>query len=253
LKAPNLANFNSATSTPLYTEIVGMANPRQKKKARSGIAKARRKPKSKKQLLNNTIIAANWDKTETLAQNYQRLGLTRRLNKITGGVEKKVSDLGVEEHPSGLEIGSTGRTAQIEVGEAKIERDPETGKIVRVLDEGTVQANPLHDPLNRFDSDSENFDVGFDQHGHPTNGIAAKAANTAVVAQLEKEARRPEKKYKHKQSEGEKAFIAELVAKHGDDYAAMARDMKTNYMQRSGGDLKRRVRKWREDGGEVGG
>jgi nucleolar protein 16 len=232
-----------------------MANPRQKKKARSGIAKARRKPKSKKQLLNNSIIAANWDKSETLAQNYKRLGLTRRLNKNTGGVEKKVSDLGVENVPSRLEIGSTGKTAQLEVGEAEIERDPTTGKIVRVLDDTAVKANPLNDPLNQFDSEHEESDVevGFDQHGQPAYGILAKPASTAVVAQLENEARRPEKKYKHKQSEGEKAFIAELVMKYGADYAAMARDMKINYMQRSEGDLKRRVKKWREDGGEVGG
>ena len=232
-----------------------MANPRQKKKARSGIAKARRKPKSKKQLLNNSIIAANWDKSETLAQNYKRLGLTRRLNKNTGGVEKKVSDLGVEEVPSGLEIGGTGKTAQLEVGEARIERDPKTGKIIRVLDEGAVKANPLNDPLNQFDSDEEDSDaeVGFDQHGHPSTGMSAKPGRTTVVALLEQEARRPEKKYKHKQSEGEKAFVAELVAKYGDDYAAMAKDMKINYMQRSEGDLKRRVRKWTEDGGGVGG
>src|ERR1700761_835303 len=132
-----------------------MANPRQKKKNRSGIAKVRRKPKSKKQLLQNSIIAANWDKSETLAQNYKRLGLTRRLNKNTGGVEKKVSDLGVDEGPSGLEIGGTGKTAGLQLGEAKIERDSVTGKIVRVLDEMVVKANPLNDPLNDLDPESD--------------------------------------------------------------------------------------------------
>jgi nucleolar protein 16 len=228
-----------------------MANPRQKKKNRSGIAKVRRKPKSKKQLLQNSIIAANWDKSETLAQNYKRLGLTRRLNKNTGGVEKKVSDLGADEGPSGLEIGGTGKTAQLEIGEARIERDPVTGKIVRVLDETVVKANPLNDPLNDLDSESDE-DMAYDKHGHPTNGTIPKAPNTAVVAQLQQEAAKPEKKYKRKQPEGEKAFVKELVEKYGDDYAAMARDMKINYMQRSEGDLKRRIRKWREDGGEVG-
>lgn len=231
-----------------------MANPRQKKKARSGIAKARRKPKSKKQLLNNSIIAANWDKSETLAQNYKRLGLTRRLNKNTGGVEKKVTEGSVEEVQKGLEISGTGKTVQLELGEAKIERDPATGRIIRVLDEHAVKSNPLNDALNQFDSEDADSDAepGFDQHGHPTNTVPAKPGRTPVVELLEQEARRPEKKYKHKQSEGEKAFIAKLVAKYADDYAAMARDMKINYMQRSEGDLKRRVRRWEEDGGQVG-
>lgn len=225
-----------------------MANPRQKKKARSGISKARRKPKSKKQLLNNSIIAANWDKSETLAQNYKRLGLTRRLNKNTGGVEKKVSDVGVEEVRNGLEIGGTGKTAQLDVGQARIERDPETGKIIRVLDESFSRPNPLNDPLNHLDSDVSDVEMVFDQHGHVPIGTAVKAPITAVVAELEREAARPEKKYKRRQPEGEKAFVAELVEKYGDDYEAMARDMKINYMQRSAGDLKRRVKKWREDG-----
>ena len=228
-----------------------MANPRQKKKNRSSIAKVRRKPKSKKQLLQHSIIAANWDKSETLAQNYKRLGLTRRLNKNTGGVEKKVSDLGAEEGPSGLEIGGTGKTAQLEVGEARIERDSVTGKIVRVIDETVVKANPLNDSLNDLDSESDE-EMAYDQHGHSANGKISTAANTPVVAQLQQEAAKPEKKYKRKQPEGEKAFVRELMETYGDDYAAMARDMKINYMQRSEGDLKRRVKKWREDGGAIG-
>ena len=68
---------------------------------------------------------------------------------------------------------------------------------------------------------------------------------------MEQEASRPAKKHVPKQSEGERAFVEELVAKYGDDYTAMARDMKINYMQRSEGDLKRRVKKWRESGGTV--
>ena len=70
-----------------------MGRDLQKKKNRSGVQKVRQKPKSKKKILTNPIIAANWDKTQSLAQNYKRLGLTAKLNKTTGGVERKVSDV----------------------------------------------------------------------------------------------------------------------------------------------------------------
>ncbi|KAK3718483.1 Ribosome biogenesis protein Nop16 [Vermiconidia calcicola] len=221
-----------------------MGRELQKHKNRSSISKATRKPKSKKKLLHHPIIAANWDSSKTLAQNYKLLGLTARLNNSTGGVEKKVADIENEdEGGDGLWIDGSRRKkgkGQIEVKEARIERDPETGAIVRIVDEETVRANPLNDPLNDLDSESEDereFE-GFDQHA-------------AVVEQLQDEASRPAPKYKRKQPEGERMFVEALVRKYGDDYGRMARDMEINYMQRSEGDLKRRVKRWREGGGVV--
>ncbi|EMC99203.1 hypothetical protein BAUCODRAFT_31538 [Baudoinia panamericana UAMH 10762] len=237
----------------------------QKRKNRSGIAKARRKPKTKKSLLQHPIIAANWDKSQTLEQNYQRLGLASKLNKHTGGREKKLEDVhrlrtardedvGLERKQDALAIASLRRPEQLNVAEAKVERDPKTGRIMKIVDsaEGPIKANPLNDPLNDIDSDVEDETLG--QHAD-TMGVAESAqgeTRSEVVARLEQEARRPAKKYKPKSSDNERAFIAELVGKYGEDYAAMARDLKINYMQRSEGDLKRRIKKWRESGGEVG-
>ena len=45
----------------------------------------------------------------------------------------------------------------------------------------------------------------------------------------------------------------ELVKKYGDDVGKMARDIKINYMQRSEGDLKKRIKTWREAGGKIEG
>src|SRR6202000_2984701 len=118
------------------------------------------------------IIAANWDKSQTLAQNYRRLGLTAKLNKTPGGVEKKVSD--VEQHDEdGLRIeGSNGLHGKIELKEAKIERDPKTGRILKVLGGDDVKPNPLNDPLNALDSDSD--DGEFDQHGRRSLNKASR-------------------------------------------------------------------------------
>lgn len=71
------------------------------------------------------------------------------------------------------------------------------------------------------------------------------------MRQLEEQASRPAPKYKRKQPDGEVQFVEELVRKYGDDYGKMARDIKINYMQRSEGDLKKRIKKWREAGGTI--
>jgi nucleolar protein 16 len=229
-----------------------MGRELQKHKNRSSINKVRHKPKSKKKILSNHVIAANWDQSQTLAQNYRRLGLTAKLNKSTGGVERKPGEDRAEDV---LRIeGNKGKGAEaLDVREAKIERDPRTGAILRILDDTSpAKPNPLRDPLNHLDSDSESeADESFDQHGskQPSGSKDPGQPKTEVVKELEDEASRPAPKYKRKQSEGERGFIEQLVRKHGEDYAAMARDMKVNYMQRSEGDLKKRIKRWRENGG----
>ncbi|KAK0940206.1 Ribosome biogenesis protein Nop16 [Friedmanniomyces endolithicus] len=221
-----------------------MGRELQKKKNRSRVSKAVRKPRSKKLHLQNPIISANWDKTQTLEQNYKRLGLTSKLNKNTGGVERKAEDVqrardeaageSVKQKDDVLAIGAMRRPREIQVQEARIERDPETGRILRVIGDGQGRANPLNDPLNELDSEDEDeMGDGMGQHAsHNTAYAAGDDTRTEV-------------------SENERAFVVELVAKYGDDYGAMTRDMKINYMQRSAGDLKRRVKKWRESGGMV--
>ncbi|SMQ46944.1 unnamed protein product [Zymoseptoria tritici ST99CH_3D7] len=251
-----------------------MGRTLQKKKNRSSISKVKHKPKSQKRLLHHPIIAQNWDKNLTFAQNYSRLGLTAKLNKSTGGVERKVSDVRREEEEGGESRGkvdplnitaATKRKERLDVSEVRIERDPETGAILRVVDEGKgKRSNPLNDPLNELDSSEEEEDDededGEDdilnlnnQHGSTDLASSSRrAANkTETVRQLEEAANRPVTKYKRRQPEGEVAFVEELVKKYGDDYEKMARDHKINYMQRSEGDLKKRIKKWRQSGGSV--
>ncbi|KAF1821213.1 uncharacterized protein K489DRAFT_322946 [Dissoconium aciculare CBS 342.82] len=240
-----------------------MGRELQKRKNRSSVSKVKHKPKSKKRLLAHPVIAANWDKTQTLAQNYKRLGLTARLNKNTGGIEKKVSDIQSVETGDRYSLrdalnitSSSKRNQKIDLSEAKIERDPETGKILRVLDGEAPKANPLNDPLNDLDSDSED-DTGIfslqNQHEAVMKkpSSTSKSAVTDTVRQLEEEASRPVTKYKRKQPDGEREFIEALVEKYGDDTGKMARDIKINYMQRSEGDLKKRIKRWRENGGSI--
>ncbi|KAF2087401.1 nucleolar protein 16, partial [Saccharata proteae CBS 121410] len=232
-----------------------MGRELQKKKNRSGLSKVRKNPKSKKKILNNPIIAANWNQNETLTQNYRRLGLTTKLNSTTGGVERTAKSLPQD----GSEAPSAAQAAQaplaiksklptfVEPGEATIVRDPETGEI-RVIEEGAAKKpNPLNDPLNDIEDDSEDIRQGATQHdlAQETTGAVKQSANP-VIQQLEAHAASGVRKAPRKQSEREQEWIERLVAKYGDDYARMSRDMKLNPMQQSEGDIKRRVRRWRE-------
>lgn len=244
----------------------------QKKKNRSGILKKRQKPKSQKKILNNPIIAANWDKSQTITQNYKRLGLTSRLNKHTGGQERKADEAEQLEtghegrtrpQEDGLSIGGhKQKTAAGALGEAKIIRDPETGAILEIIETKKARSNPLNDPLNDLDSSDDeqeqqlpNWTQRGNQHGNieegEFEGFGDDDGKTDVVRQLEARASMPAKKYKRKQTENEVAFIEELVKKYGDDTGKMARDIKINYMQRSEGDLKKRIKTWKEAGGKI--
>ncbi|KAL4894391.1 nucleolar protein 16 [Aspergillus ambiguus] len=236
-----------------------MGTIRQKKKNRSSVPKTKAKRtgqlkngNKKINVLGNAIIAENWDRKATLTQNYRRLGLLHRLNAPAGGSEKRrTRDGAIETDPEdSLHIkGSTQSiTKTLGLGEAKVERDPETGKIIRVIsndDEVEIagrkrrRTNPLNDPLNDL---SDNGEDDFTSTG--------KNVPSAIVQQLEQQADKEgghvkAKKPRH-MSKREEEWIQTLVQRHGDNIAAMVRDRKLNPMQQSEGDLKRRIRKWKE-------
>ncbi|KAF2432363.1 nucleolar protein 16 [Tothia fuscella] len=221
-----------------------MGRELQKKKNRSSISKVSRRPKSKKRILANPIIAANWDSQETLTQNYRRLGLASKLNHSTGGTQKTAATVGnaLEDEYADDPLAINSKTAAItKTPEVRIERDPETGAILRVIE--VEEANPLNDPLNEF-SDTEV--PAFNSLGHVPKSAQRQGVNTAVTRQLEELAANGIKRKPRAQSSREEEWIEELVGKYGDDYGKMFRDRKLNVWQQSEGDIRKRVKKWRE-------
>jgi nucleolar protein 16 len=192
------------------------------------------------------------DQKETLSQNYRRLGLTSRLNHATGGQEKTIALLGLNDAKSSRADTAYGSTANalnivskapqtIEVGELEVERDPETGAILRIIGGQEETDNPLNDPLNELDNeDGEEWD-GFAMIPEQREGEQVNP----VIRQLEEAARNGERKAPRKQSQREEEWLERLVAKYGDDYGKMTRDKKLNPMQQTETDIRTRVRKWK--------
>ena len=110
---------------------------------------------------SDVLVARNWDRTKTLRQNYARLGLAGRLRACTGGVEPRA---GEAERRQKRDRGEG-------VGEVRVERDADTGRILRVVDGGAsgprdhwpraareltaaekrFSARPLRDPLDAIE------------------------------------------------------------------------------------------------------
>ncbi|KAH6652233.1 ribosome biogenesis protein Nop16 [Truncatella angustata] len=220
-----------------------MGRELQKRKRRSSRPTIRQPSSRKSKVTNplgNDIVAKNWDKNLTQTQNYRRLGLVNRLKAPTGGAEldlttkdkQKKSSKPVD--PFAIQVTGT----ESVVSEVRVERD-ENGKIVKII-RGKGRDNPLNDPLNDLDTDSE-AEEQFPDDGETWGGIEDNS--TEVWKQLEREANRPVEKRVRNQSQREREWLEGLVEKHGADTRAMARDRKLNPMQQTEADISRRLRK----------
>jgi nucleolar protein 16 len=186
---------------------------------------------------------------ETLSQNYRRLGLTARLNHATGGTEKTIKLLGLDDPNVDPSVDSTidklnivghAPIETVGVDDAIVERDPETGAILRVInDPFALDNNPLNDPINELvEEDTEQWS-SFAM-------VPAGKADNPVIAALEDAARNGVKKAPRKQSGREEEWIEKLVEKYGEDYGKMTRDRRLNPFQQSEGDIRRRAKKWQK-------
>ncbi|KAL2760741.1 hypothetical protein ACRALDRAFT_1066796 [Sodiomyces alcalophilus JCM 7366] len=228
-----------------------MGRTLQNRKRRSSKPKIRQSNKLKRPLnpRGNSIIAQNWNKKETLTQNYRRLGLAARLNGPSGGEEKTIQQV-LQARKAGKRLAPTldplmiDPTAKPVVSEAVIERDA-NGNIINIQYLGAdgkpkkskARHNPLNDPLVEIESAS-------DEDDEEEEGGEDQEKKTDVIRLLEAEASRPEEKKPRHQSEREREWLERLVARHGDNFAAMARDAKLNPMQQTAADIARRIKKW---------
>ncbi|CAN8095420.1 unnamed protein product [Discula destructiva] len=214
-----------------------MGRDLQKRKNRSSRPVIRQSNRLKKPLnpLGNSLVAKNWNKKETLSQNYRRLGLTAKLGKATGGIEAAPSARATQDP---LAVSQAAHGTRSAIRSVKVERDAD-GKITRVLH----RANPLNDPLAELDSDEE------DEEETQAAG-EGQGGETRVVDLLEQQARAPTESHKRHQSAREREWLERLIARHGEgDVPAMVRDMKLNPMQQTAGEIKRKLKIYRQESG----
>lgn len=182
------------------------------------------------------------------------MGLTARLNHSTGGTEKTIRSLGLNNPNSSRADIAPDSTANrlnivsqkpqaVDVEEMEVERDPETGAILRVVGEQKKKENPLNDPLNELEEEEE------EDEPEEWNGFAMvpqERSEHPVIRQLEDAARNGVRKAPRSQSQREAEWIERLVENYGDDYGKMSRDLKLNPMQQTAADIRKRVKKWHE-------
>ncbi|CAH2351971.1 nucleolar protein 16 [[Candida] railenensis] len=208
-----------------------MVSVRKRKMNRSSVKKNTRRTKDKQRNINihsNPIIAANWDKSLTLKQNYKKLGLKVKLGTSAGGSEQKVDTLSeIRQRNAELakltditleQIENATNPEEIPEGQARIIRDPETNEVISII------------------------------HGTKKVGLSSETnEDSSVIKQLEEYAQKhSEIKKERKQSDRENDWCKSLYNKYGDDYEKMKWDKKLNIYQQSAGDLKRRVLKWKK-------
>lgn len=203
--------------------------------------------------------------SQTLAQNYTRLGLTSKLNARAGGIEPRSSTLPAAPDANSLKFSGQKKQDRLAIPSqavpktlipttARVVRDPETGKILRVVHDSPPAGsqkknkNPLNDQLNELESDDELEDGG------PAREVVnvGITAVGGIVEQLEAAAMAGIKKTRPRmQSRREEEWIEALVRRWGENYKGMMRDRRLNPMQQNEGDLRRRIERWKEGRGNI--
>lgn len=186
-----------------------MANPRQRRKAKSGL-KVSRKARSvnlRRIVINEPTIQAAWDSTKTVQENFKTIGLVNKLN----------NDIGSSQMRRNVLAWNSNREKVLEdISEIKAQAAEEAAK------EGVLDMTPL--------------DLGEEAIFGQLNTIfeSTESTESSVVKALESKSSSAAvntKKAVKKLGQDDTEYIEALMKKHGKNTTAMARDIKLNYNQ----------------------
>ncbi|KDQ60655.1 hypothetical protein JAAARDRAFT_31624 [Jaapia argillacea MUCL 33604] len=238
-----------------------MANPRQRRKARSGSHRAVKHSQRAQKLLKKQppirgpkVLQDAWDSRKTVQQNYATLGLVSSLNPTqSGGIElpphastSHEALTSADTHPQPLPRHGIEKAINdaIPKGYGRIVRD-EGGKILDV--EFGQEEDEAESNSNKEEALIE--DKAWNDAGQTTQGrwLAigqgnSEPAETHVVFALEQLSSTGLSKTRHASS-AEVVYLQRLVSKYGENTEVMARDRKLNVDQRTAGELARAIKK----------
>lgn len=240
-----------------------MANPRQRRKARSGSHKAVSHSKSAKKNLKKMpairgpkALQEAWDNTKTVSQNYAALGLVQNLNpNLSGGVERPALALsssapGASSSAHQSHQPSSTQSGQLPVGHGRIIRDGE-GNVIGVelgkeAHDGQEDSDALQAPeISPAVVDKWVTDLGPRQE-KPRSGrdvVAALEKISAAPSGGSTTLSIPVTGIPRHSADGEREYLSALQSKYGNDVEKMARDRKLNSSQRTAGELRRALRR----------
>ncbi|KAK0210345.1 ribosome biogenesis protein Nop16, partial [Desarmillaria ectypa] len=247
-----------------------MANPRQRRKARSGSHRAISQSKHAKRNLKKTppirgpkVLQEAWDSRKTVRQNYAALGLIHDLNPSASGgaepLEETIDDLPPVQVAPDSEAAQASESMKLPQGYGRIIRD-DGGNVLRVeLPE--QEGNNPNSPGRDIDMETLEPDVDqkvlqkwvADLGGSETRRPTGKDGD--VVKELERLSAVPTNKTQTTLSialtgsgprhtaKGELEYLLKLVKKYGKDAEKMAKDRKLNPDQRTTGELRRALKR----------
>jgi len=232
-----------------------MVNPRQRSKKRSGSHKPVRHSKRAKKMLKKQppirgpkVLQDAWDKHKTVKQNYVALGLVSSLNPIaSGGTERQVLPPQSSNNQSITEPSTpqtSGSGARIPRGRGRITKDM-YGNVIDIElgedEDETVQRNRDNKTYELDHTPLDGNLMNWVQLG--TNHRPPRSDGNSVVQELQNITESVAIRAIRFLSDGERSYIERLVARHKDDFGAMAKDRKLNPEQRTAGELTRAIRR----------
>ncbi|PWN28885.1 hypothetical protein BDZ90DRAFT_230895 [Jaminaea rosea] len=218
-----------------------MANPRQRRKARSGTSsgpsKAAKREIKKKlnraaEIKGPEVLREAWDKKKTVRQNYIDLGLIADTSlRPSGGTEPGGSGAGQES------VGASGSGKKLGKGMGRIVRDEE-GNVIDIIEGGEEdgqadEATPWGKSMRGWEDD--------EQEEGGTAAPAPPKPKSKVVEHLES-IPDPGPLPRHV-SELEAHWLLSIVRKHGDDVDAIFMDKGLNQLQKTKGEIRARIKR----------
>jgi len=195
-----------------------MARPRVRRKTKNPSTKTTRrvaKTHSRRKPLPipaGKTIVENWDKTKTLQQNYERLGLLMNINGNAGGSESQPLSKEEQAEAQLQELIDTGVLSWQYLDPEKAQQE-EKEKIIE-LDEPQLPVPPGAVKLGQVPGLTKKLGL------HPEN--QNKSLAVKIIAALEEAASNAYKKPRWV-SDNETKTLHDLMKKYGDDYTAMGK------------------------------